>query len=63
MGVVGTVGRYRSRQAFMNTGSKLMMEIFTFNNIYNRFLLNFFFSVTKSTSGSRRCLNEENKSI
>lgn len=40
MGVVGTVGRCRSRQAFMNMGSKFMLEIS--KNIYNRFLFYFF---------------------
>ncbi len=62
MEVVGTVGRYRGRQAFMNTGFKFMMEIC----LEITFTIDFFFllSVTKATSGVgfHRCLKIENKS-
>lgn len=64
MEVAGTVGRYRGRQAFMNTGFKFMTEIcleITFTIDFYFFLL----SVTKATSGvgCRSCLKIENKSV
>lgn len=56
MEVVGTVGRYRGRQAFMNTDFTFMEGNMLGNNIYNRLNREIvLLSVTKTSSGVGSC--------